>query len=165
MFEFGARDGVPPATAYATQDTRAGGSTPAEAIPVLDFDAAASEYMDFYGVLPEGYDGGGLTLTIIWMASTATAEEVRWEVGIHRCAENDDDMDSSHTYDTNGVTDTTNGTCGKLNYCSVAFTNGADMDSLAAGEAFVLRIYRDHDHADDDMSGDAELVAIVGKET
>jgi hypothetical protein len=42
------QDGTPPATIYATLDTMVGTSTPAESIPVLDFDDTTVEYMDWY---------------------------------------------------------------------------------------------------------------------
>lgn len=49
---------MPPGASVATIDTRAGGSTPAEAVMVWDFDASSDEYMDFMCELA-GYDGGG----------------------------------------------------------------------------------------------------------
>ena len=80
---------------------------------------------------------------------------------------NDDaeDIDSSHSYSFNGVSDTCASASGELSYPSIAFTDGADMDNWAAGEIAIVRIYRDHDHADDTMSGDAELWGLIGKET
>lgn len=155
---------IPPATVYATFDTRAGGSTPAEQFPVYDFDAAASEYLDFLCKL-EGYAGGGLTFTLPWSASTATADQVRWEVGIRRIADDAEDVDGAHVYDTNGVSDTCASASGELSYPTIAFANGADMDSWAEGELAFVRVYRDHDHGDDTMTGDAELWGILGLET
>jgi len=39
------------------------------------------------------------------------------------------------------------------------------MDSLAAGESFVLRVRRKADDAADNMTGDAELHAVMVTET
>jgi hypothetical protein len=39
------------------------------------------------------------------------------------------------------------------------------MDSLAAGESFRLRIYRDADNGSDTMTNDAELLRIEVRET
>lgn len=39
------------------------------------------------------------------------------------------------------------------------------MDSLAAGEAFRLKVTRDADNASDTMAGDAELIGVEIKET
>src|SRR3990167_10756005 len=71
---------MPPAATYATFDVRPGGSTPAENFPVWDFDASANEYLYFLCIL-RGYDGGGLTITLPWSATTATTGTVRWGVG------------------------------------------------------------------------------------
>lgn len=155
---------MPPGSSAATMDTRAGGSTPGEVVLVWDFDAATSEYLDFKCIL-RGYDGGGLTFTLPWSASTATADQIRWEIGIRRMDDDGEDIDAAHTYDTNGVSDTCASGSGELSYPVITFTDGADMDSWADGEIAIVRVYRDHDHADDTMAGDAELWALVGKET
>lgn len=155
---------MPPGANSASIDTRTGGSTPAEEVVVYDFDAAASEYLDRKCLL-SGYDGGGLTFTTPWSASTATSNQARWEIGIRRVQDDAEDIDSSHSYDTNGVSDTCASAAGELSYPTIAFTDGADMDSWADGEIAIVRIYRDHDHADDTMSGDAELWNLSGAET
>ncbi len=155
---------MPPGTTYATFDTRPGGSTPAENIPVWDFDPDASEYLDFLCNL-DGYAGGGLTFTIPWSATSATSGQTRWEIGIRRVQDDAEDIDGSHSYQFNGVSDTAASASGELSYPTIAFTDGADMDSWAEGEIAVVRIYRDHDHGDDGMTGDAELWGIFGLET
>jgi len=155
---------MPPATSYATMDTRAGGSTPAESVSVYDFDASASEYMDFKALLA-GYDGGGITFHVAWTSTSGTSSNTRWEIAIHRLSDDADDIDTAHTYDFNGVSAPAPSAAGEVVYDTVAFTDGADMDSWADGEIAVVRIYRDHDHADDGMTGDAELVALWATET
>ena len=161
--------GMPPATSFATLDTIAGGSTPAEAITVLDFDPDASEYMDFKFVLPDGYEDGGLTLAVIYSMTSdhdeGTPHKVRWEIGLARIADDALDMNSDQAYAFNGVSDTVPSVVGEVSYAAITFTDGADMDSLAAGEMAILRVYRDHDHADDNATGDAELQLIKIKET
>jgi len=164
------REIVCPDDNYATYDFRESASTPKEEFPLHDFDPDASEYIDLFGRLSELYDGGGLTITLPWAASSAVAgdgTEVRWEAAFRRLADDADDMDASHSYSYNGVSDAPPSASGEITYPTIAVTEGADMDSLAAGECFVLRIYRDHDHADDDMAGDAELLTsrVSGKET
>lgn len=165
LLVLGPRDSSPPATAYATHDTRPGGSTPAEAIPVLDFAPDASEYADWQCVMPRNYAGGGLTVIIHWMASNATSGGVRWEAALARVADDALDVDGDQSYDTNGVTATTASACGEVDYATITFTDGADMDSVVAGDVFWFRLYRDHDHANDDMANDAELVSIEIRET
>lgn len=159
-------EALPPAADAATPDTRPGGSTPAETVSVWDFDASTIEYMDFKVYLSPKYGGGGLTLTLPWSASTATSGAVVWQAAIRRIADDAEDIDAAHTYDYNAASaDTAPTASGEISYPTIAFTNGADMDSLAAGEYAILRVRRKTDDAGDDMTGDAELWDVQGKET
>lgn len=158
LLTFFPNDNEPPSAAYATLDTRNGH-------PCLDFDAGVTEFAIFTGILPRHYGGGGVTVTLIWAATSATAEQARWDVEFEALAENAQDIDSDGFAAAQSVTDTTDGQTGELNYVEVPFTDGAQMDSVAAGQAFRLRVSRDHDHADDDMTGDAELIGIEIRET
>lgn len=148
----------PTASAFATFDTR-------NAIAVLDFDDTTDESAVFGGVLPRNYAGGGLTVTIIWMATSATTAEVRWDVQIERHQDDTDDLDADTFAAVQSVTATTASASGEPAYDTIAFTSGAQMDSLAAAESFRLKITRDANHADDDMTGDAELMRLEVKET
>ena len=151
----------PPATIFATLDTR-------NNIPVLDFDAATDEEAVFGGFLPDNYAGGGLTVTLVWMGSTATSGNTVWEVSIERHSDDDVDLDSdSFAASNNGGQDLAPTVSGEVSYDDVTFTDGADMDSLAANESFRLKVRRDADstNATDDMAGDAELMRVIVKET
>jgi hypothetical protein len=155
---------MPPGADAATLDARAGGSTPAENVIVHDFDASSAEYLDLLCKLV-GYDGGGLTFTIAWSASSASANDVVWEIGIRRIADDAEDIDASHTYDYNSATDTAPSASGELSYPTITFTDGADMDSWADGELAVVRVRRNAGDGNDSMSGDAELWGVGGTET
>jgi len=158
-----------PAANFATHDTIAGGSTPAEVVSVLDFDPDASEYADFKFLLPDGYDGGGLTVTVIFSMTSdhdeGTPHKVRWEVAFAAISDDNVDINGDHSYAFNGISATVPSVVGEVSYDHILFDNGADMASLAASSMGILRIYRDHDHADDNATGDAELQAIIIKET
>ena len=145
----------PPATVYATLDTR-------NSHPVLDFDAATDEDAVFGGVLPRHYAGGGLTITLHWTATTATTGDVKWNVDIERM---NTDLDADSFVGANTTTTTTNGTSGIIATTAVTFTDGADMDSLAAGEAFRLKVTRDANDAADTLVGDAELHRVEIRES
>lgn len=151
-------DITPPGTSYATFDVRVGGSTPAESVPVYNFDSGAIEYIDFYCRL-FGYAGGGLTITFDWSASTATADAVVWGAALRRIEDDAEDVDASQTYDFNDATDTCASASGERSRVSITFTHGADMDSVADGEAFILRIRRNATSGSDTMTGDAQLWA------
>lgn len=163
-----AQNALPPTTAFATLDTRTGAATPAESVAVLDYDTTTAEYADFLFFLPRNYGGGGLDVILIWMATSATSGEVVWGGAFRRLVDDAEDLDSTaHSYDYNtiGAGATAPSATGEQAYDTISFTDGADMDSLAAGEWAILRIKRDTADSDDDMAGDAELVGIEIKET
>ena len=143
-------DNQPPAANYATIDTR-------NSIMVLDFDASTDESAVFVGVVPQGMKlSSGIVVRIFWMATTATSATCRWGVQIERM-NTDEDTDSFDTAGTAGTT--TNGTSGIVNTTEITLTN---IDSMGSGEAFRLKVYRDADGTSgtDDMTGDAELLAV-----
>jgi len=159
----------PPATLGASEDTRADGSTPVAHLPVYDFDDAADEHLDFYGRL-EGYDGGGLTVTFDWSATDTTVDPdvVLWQGAFRRIEDDAEDMDAAHTYDYNSAAEDTEASAsGERSRATIAFTDGADMDSLADGEDFVFRTKREITTSGNNLGGDAELWAfsLLIKET
>lgn len=145
----------PPAAAYATLDARNGHL-------VLDFDAATAEAAVFRGVLPRAYAGGGLTVRLTWMASTATAGNVVWETAFER---GDTDLDSDSFATAVTATGGASATSGVTTATDLAHADGAAIDGLAAGEMFRLRVRRLGADAADTMTGDAELVAVEIRET
>jgi len=147
----------PPASNAATFDVR-------NAHPVLDFDAATSEDAVFSGVMPQHYGGGGVTVYIHYSMATATANTIDWDAAFERIGDGQQDVDSDSFAAANSEDDTTvPGTSGHVDVVSIAFTDGADMDSVAAGELFRLKVTRDA--ASDDATGDAELHAVEIRET
>ena len=154
---------MPPSANAATIDYRAGGSTPAEQFQVWDFDDTAAEYMDFKCRLL-GYGGGGLTFNIAWSSEDQTSGACQWEIAIRRIASDAEDIDTSHSYVFNTVSDTTASATGELIYSTIAFTDGADMDSWADGEMAIVRVRRNPDGTDT-LINDAEFHALFGKET
>lgn len=138
----------PPASNYATLDTR-------NSIAVLDFDDTTSESAVWTGVMPEAASlGSGLIVKLHWMATTATANGVTWAASFERM-NTDEDSDSFDTA-TNGSS-TTSGTSGILTVTSITCTT---IDSIAAGDAYRIKIARLPSDGSDTMSGDAELVAV-----
>ncbi len=154
-----------PASSAAPLTARAGGSSPAESLTCWAFDAAAIEYTDFLCRLSEDYDAGGLTFTLPWMAASATSGDTVWGVAIRRFADDAEDADAAHTYDFNDVTDTAASASGEFSYPTVAFTDGAYMDSWGAGEYAIVRVRRNATSGSDTMTGDAQLIDLTGKET
>lgn len=165
---FRAHDNEPPDADYATLDTIlvASSDEPDDVVPVLDFDpGATNEHAEFSGILPANYGGGGLTVTLVW-ASDATTGNVKWDVAFKSFTVDVDDIDSKAYAAIQTATEATASAAGELQYTDVTFTDGAQMDSLAAGEYFRMRVTRDSADAADTMdSNDAELVAAYITET
>jgi hypothetical protein len=151
-------DGVGPATNFATLDTR-------NAHPVLDFDATTEEAAYFEFVLPSQYGGGGLTVFVHWLATSAVSGGVTWGGSLERQAEAGDDLDADSFATEQTATETTNATSGKVIVTPITFTNGTNMDSLAVSESARLKIARKVADGGDDMTGDAELLKIEIRET
>ena len=140
----------PPASNFATLDTR-------NSIAVLDFDASTDESIFWVGIMPEAASlASGLVVRIHWTATSATSGTCRWGAQIERM-NTDIDSDSFDTAAT--AAGTANGTSGVITVTEITLTN---IDSVAAGEAFRLKVYRDADGTSgtDDMTGDAELVCV-----
>ena len=149
LARFTPRENQPPATAFATLDTR-------NSIAVLDFDAATDEAAIFSGVIPDYANlASGLKIRLAWMATAATSGNVRWGVQLMRC---NTDLDADSFDTATLVTSAANGTSGIVTVAEITTTA---LDGLAVGETFRIRIYRDADDATNDtMSGDAELIAV-----
>lgn len=162
---FEATAAVPTATAGATIGRRSGGSTPAEQFYILQFDAASDQSADLRDIMPQHYGGGGLTCRIVWGAATATTGNVVWNLAFRSIEDDTEDIDSSHTYTANAVTDAAPTASGEYTAAVITFTDGADMDSVGAGDPFILRITRDANNGSDTMAGNAEVIAIEIRET
>ena len=147
----------PPSSNYATLDYR-------NNRPVLDFDTTTQETAIFTDVLPRHYSGNGITVYLVWAATSATTGTIGWDVSIERTDAGTLDIDADSFASAQTVTAAAvSGTSGITSTTNVAITNGANMDSLAVGEAFRIRIRRDV--ANDTATGDAELLAVEIKET
>lgn len=151
---------ISPASSMATMDSRNG-------YPVLDFDDASDESVIFQGVMPLHYGGGGVTVTIGWMATSATTGTISLDAAFMSVTDDADDLDSKSFAAANNANPTTASATGEVDYATIAFTDGADMDSVAAGELFYLKITRDGNGttSTDNLSGDMELVFVSIKET
>jgi hypothetical protein len=150
---FTAMQGFPPASNPATFNTR-------NATPVLEFDTTTQESAIFLGVLQTSYTGGGLAVYVHWAAATATSGTIGWDVAFERIGDGSQDLDSDGFATAQTITATTvPGTSGHVDITNVLCTDGANIDSLAAGEAFRLRVRRDV--SNDTAAGDAQLIAVA----
>jgi hypothetical protein len=156
LLQWGPLQNEAPSSNFATLDTRNGHV-------VLDFDTTTQEAAIFSGVLPADYGGAGITVSIFCALTSATTGTVGWLVSIERNDASSLDIDSDSFATAQTVTATTvPGTSGQLLKLSVNISNGANMDSLAAGELFRIKIERDV--TNDTAAGDAELLRVTMKE-
>lgn len=141
----------PPATANALLDTR-------NSHPVLDFNDSTNLSAVFTSILPRAYSGEGITAYLHYAMTSAEEGDTDWDGSIERIGESQDiDADgfaAVQSKDNCAVP----GTSGLVSIISISFTDGAQMDNLAVGEAFRFKVTRDA--VSDTAVGDAELLAI-----
>lgn len=146
----------PPSASVALLDTR-------NQHPVLDF--ALTEIAVFSAVMPRHYDGGGVTVYLHYAMTTAEADDIKLETAFERIGDQQQDIDAdgfAAAQDTGDIT--VPGTSGLVDIVSTTHTDGAQMDSIAIGEGFRLKVTRVA-VSGTDATGDLELVFIEIKES
>ena len=146
----------PPTTNYGTFDTR-------NQHPVIDL--ALTEISIYTAVMPRAYAGGGLTVYFHYAMTSAVANDIKLEGSFERIGDQQQDLDAdgfAAAQDTGDIT--VPGTSGLVDIISAAFTDGAQMDSIAVGESFRLKVERVA-VAGTDAAGDLELAGIEITET
>ena len=149
-----------PTSGIATLDVR-------NLVPCLDFDDSVDESCYFIGFMPSSYSGGGITVTLGWAftsSGTPGTDTCDWEVSLAKVADDADDLDGSIFAAANTVTATSASADGELDYAAITFTDGADMDSIAAGDMFLIQVKRDSTGGTA-SPGDAELYFVLIEET
>lgn len=157
---FHVMQGEPPASNYATLDAR-------NQHIVADFDDTTDEALMFTGIVPRHYSSGGMTVYIHYAMTSATTGKVRWDSSFERMGDGSQDIDSDGFATANSVNvAAVDGTSGNVDIASIAHTDGAQIDSIAVGEGFRLKIERKpSDTTNDTATGDAELILVEIKET
>lgn len=147
----------PPSSNYATLGLR-------NLHPILQFDTTTQEAAIWTGICPRSYSGGGITVYVHWDAATATSGTIGWDVAFEYMSDGSTDMDSdSFASAQTIVAATVPGTSGIITITNVAISNGANIDNLAVGGSFRIRVRRDV--SNDTATGDANLYAVELKET
>lgn len=147
----------PPASAFGVIDTN-------NSHLVLSFANGSDLASLFSGTLTRNYGGGGLTVTLVW-AATVNAGNVKWNAYVERLQDGVSDITSNSFAAAQSVTDTVPGTAGVVKYSTITFTSGAQMDSLAAGEAFRLKVERNGASGSDTAAGAAQLLRVEIRES
>lgn len=150
----------PPASAFMTLDTR-------NSHPVLDADGSTDEEAVWTLNLPSTYASGGLSVDVYVAFTSATSGSARLQGAFERIDAStlDIDADSFAAFQSVGVT--APGTSGQVVKGTITFTDGAQMDSVAAGELCRFKLRRDADGTSgtDDITTDMEVLKVVIRET
>lgn len=123
----------------------------------LDFDATAQEYAFWNVVMPDSYDGSTVTAQFVWTAAGGSAgNTAQW--GIAARAFGDDDAIDQAYGTAQEVSDDwiANGDI----HISAATSAVTIAGTPAGGKLVVFRVYRDPADANDDLAGDARLLAV-----
>jgi hypothetical protein len=121
---------------------------------VYNFDSTTQQTLYLPGVMPRGATLGSLGVKLTWTAGVATGN-VLWVGSFERHEDNAFDLDADGFGDLLSRDATAPGSIGLTKTAYIRFSSGSNIDSIAAGESFRLRISRDA--PSDGMSGNAQL--------
>lgn len=124
----------------------------------LLFDASTDESCLWQFRMPVNY-ASALVAKIQYSMTSATADEVIFQVAVMAVSDGDSADINTDSYDTANDSSATTvpGTVGYLDEISITLTNA---DSVAAGDYVKIKINRDADDGSDNATGDAEVVAV-----
>lgn len=145
----------PPASNYATLDTR-------NSHPVLDFDDTTAEAAVFSSIMSTDWTGGDLTAQLAYSMTSTSTGTVGWTLEFERIGDSQLDIDSDSFGDATTITAVDiPATSGHVDVVS-ATVQSTDMDSIAAGEMYRVRVKRNV--SADNATGDAEFHWLTLKE-
>ena len=151
LFDFNANDATFPASSPAAATSR-------NEHPLIAFDDGTAENIVLHGVIGRHYTGGDILIDLDWVASSATSGSARLGVELERLAAAGQDIDTDG-FDTQQTADASaNATNGVITRTTITLTN---TDSIAAGEAFRLRVQRPVLVG---MTGDLQLLRVIGRQ-
>jgi hypothetical protein len=131
---------------------------------VLDFNGGTAWDAIFPVFLPRNYAGGGVTLDVSFTGGTATGGSVVFTTAFERVG-TAQDIDSDSFATGNSGTLVCPGTTGVFNLISIAHTDGAQMDSLAAGEWGRVKLTRAVADSHDTAGGTVQVRYVQMRET
>lgn len=130
-------------------------TSPHKVLIVLDFDPSTQESCFFIFTMPQNYASAPV-LRVQWMAN-ATSGNVIWGAQLGAITPADADTPIEHA-GAAATTATTNVNATEANRLTQSTITFANLDSVAAGDLVVIRLYRDA--ATDTCSVDAALVDV-----
>lgn len=132
---------------------------------VVALDDTTDESCDFQFIIPKGsYSGGGLTLRILFCMAAATTGNVKFEASIDRVGTSLDLDGISFAGSQNSGDVAVPGAAGQCSVATITYSAGGQMDSLADGELFILRV-TSKVPTGTKATGDRQIVSIWCEET
>ncbi len=158
LVDFSAQCGEPPSASAATPDVRNGH-------PVLDFDAWVDEAAVFTGTMPWHYAGGGVTAyaVVSFSSDTNGTHTGQLEISFERIGDGEQDLDADGFATAKDLTVAVSTTSGLTEVGSAEFSDGAELDNVAAGELFRVKVRCDA--SDSSFTGDLEFLRLILRET
>lgn len=151
---------TPTQTLGATPGVVTGASSPAESFQCWDFDPSTIWYIDIFGVMSGILPAStGCTLKFITVSAATTGNFI-FNAAFRRLPAVDWDT-TAFTYTTNAqasATTATSGTAGTPTAISIAFSTGTQMNSVVAGDSFILRLWRDASNGSDTCSSNIRVL-------
>lgn len=148
VFQPGGADGMN--TAFPQYRRIVGTNAP---VPCLSFDAGSTEKAYWWTVLKNYSSGPSMDLHW-WSHLGQTTGDVRWNVRVAKVTpDGNESIEGMSFAAVNAVTATAGGTAKEPMKATISLSNWEGSD----GDLLCVEISRDHDHLDDDMSGDANL--------
>jgi hypothetical protein len=129
-------------------------------MPILVFEDGVNRYAHFGAVMPKHYTGNGINVELVWSSIQTTGNCV-WIVSFKRIQDGVTDLDTAIFGNETFITPTTNAGANVVDYDTIAVSDGANMNNIAAGEFFKMELIRDGDSGSDTLAGDANLSAII----
>lgn len=128
----------------------------------LLFDADVDESVSWAGILDDDYGSGALYADVYFSMASATTDTVVWGIQVMAYTPGDAVDLNTDSYDTvNLDTVVVPGTAGYMKKTTITLSND---DSIAAGDLYRIKIYRDADSVSDAATNDAEIYYILIRE-
>ena len=126
----------------------------------VEHDDATDSYVIFDGVLSGDYAGGGVDVEFRYLMAGPNTTDVAVLSAAFQSLADGDDKSGSVTWTPNTANETVPDAAEEIDIATIAFTHGADMASVAAGQPFRLRVGRVGSNGSDTAAGDLRVLAV-----
>jgi len=155
--QFQPQSALLPISGFPILKRHASSGTGLPEIWVLEFADAEDNIAFFQFVVPGNYASDPV-IKLYWMAVADTANKCAWEVSLMCASDDTDDLDTAAVDTSIDVDDTTASVAGEFSVSTHTMTNN---DSMAAGDIAVIRVIRNGDDGNDDLTDPAQLIMVV----